>query len=328
MVSMTRLAFTPAIAERLRASALRVAITGASGWLGQATLEMLEQALGDDFAERVCAFGSRARTIAMRSGRKIEILPLTDLASLASNATLLLHYAFLTKEWTASLDSAEYFGRSEAIAHTLADAIAAVGAEKLLFPSSGAVYGLPTRTDRSTREDPEANPYGTQKLRDERRFSTLCGTHGVRLSIPRIFSLSGPFINKHDSYALASIINYTLSGAPVQLRARWRVVRSYIAIRDLLDTSIGWLLASREPRRIVFDTGGEAVEVGELARKVLRVLGREDLPILRPEPGPEPDDIYLGEGTQFEELARQQGVALAPLEQQISDTAAYLRGLQ
>lgn len=325
---MRRLAFSPENAERLSTSNVRVVVTGARGWLGQASLEMFEQALGDGFTDRVFAFGSNARTLAMRSGRSIDIAPLSMLGALAAAPTLLLHFAFLTKERVAGMAPDEYFRRSEEIAGTVAEAMPRIGVESMLFPSSGAVYGLPTRPDRSAREDPQENPYGTQKLRDERLFSAICEKHKVRLAIPRVFSLSGPFINKHDAYALASIIKFALAGTPVELRARRRVVRSYLAVRDLLNATIGWLWAGTEPDRNVLDTCGEIVEVGELARRALQVLGRSGVRVNRPPLGTEPDDLYVGEGAEFERLAAGQGTRLASLDEQIVDTAEYLERLQ
>jgi nucleoside-diphosphate-sugar epimerase len=322
------LAFSQKNKELLRAGELRVVVTGATGWLGQASLEMLENALGDEFAQRVYAFGSHARPLAMRSGHRIEIAPLVELGSLALAPTLLLHYAFVTKERVAGLAPGAYFRIGEKIATTVARSISRIGVEEMLFPSSGAVYGLPTRSDRSTRDDPIDNPYGTQKLRDEKRFSLVCEKHGIRLAIPRIFNVSGPLINKHDGYVLSSVINSALAGAPVELRARRRVVRGYVAVRDVLDAAIGWLLAGSEPERLMLDTGGEIAEVGELALKVLEILGRADLPVKRPPLGSDPDDVYLGNGARFERLAGDQGISLSPLDEQILDTAEYLKELQ
>lgn len=321
------LELSPITATRLRNSDTRIVVTGASGWLGQATLEMLEQALKEDFPRRICAFGSRAGTLALRSGTRLEIAPIAALGSLPYATTLLLHYAFVTKERVAGMTPDAYFQIGENIATSISAAIPAIGVTRMLFPSSGAVYGLPTRSDRSVLDDPEANPYGTQKLRDEARFMDVCNQYRIRLAIPRIFNLSGPFINKHGDYALASVLNSALSGTPIELRARRRVVRSYISIRDVLDAMIGWLVESNQSEQLVLDTGGEIAEVGDLAHKVLDILGRTDLPVRRPPLDSDPDDIYLGDGAKFEQLAAVQDISLSTLDAQIADTAAYMKDL-
>jgi nucleoside-diphosphate-sugar epimerase len=148
------------------------------------------------------------------------------------------------------------------------------------------------------------------------------------LVVPRIFNVGGPLINKHDSYVLSSVINAALSGAPIELHARRKVVRGYVALRDVLEVLFGWLLSSTMPEQLVLDTGGQLVEAEELAKRVLNVLHRPDLPIHRPPLGSEPDDVYFGDGAEFERLAGLQGVALSPLDDQIAETAAYLKQTQ
>lgn len=320
----SRIAFSATVAELLRRSGLRVAITGAGGWLGQATLECLENALGAEFPMRVHAFGSYARTMNTRSGCTLEIKPLGDLRTLRRKPTLLLHYAFLTKDKVAETSLENYYAESRRITDLVVDAIPRIGATKVLFPSSGAVYGLPTNPDRMPRPDPKLNPYGTQKFEDESRFAQVCAADKTRLAIPRIFSLSGPFINKHDAYVLAAIINAALESRPVQLRVRKRVYRTYQGIRDLLDVAVAWLVSSDIRNRSVFDTGGEPIEVGDLARRVLAALRRTDLIITRPDPDGSSDDRYCGDEAAFSQFSQSVGIIPAKLDQQILETAAYL----
>lgn len=320
----SRLALGPGCAARLQASQMRVVVTGAGGWLGRASLEMLEGALGASFDERVHAFGSTSRTLLTRSGREVKIASLQNLRRLSSRPTLLLHFAFVTKDRVADASASDYFRQSEAISAEVIAALPAIGTRRMLFPSSGAVYGQPMRADRTTLEEPSSNPYGTQKLRDERLFSEFCGNLGVRLAIPRIFSLSGPFINKHDAYVLAAVINSVLDGRPIELKSRRRVLRAYIGVGDMLNVALGWLLEDDADELAVFDSGGEVVEIGELASAVLRTLGRADLAVKRPPLDGSPDDLYFGVGTKFAELARRLGVVPAALDRQILDTATYL----
>jgi UDP-glucuronate decarboxylase len=291
-------------------------------------LECLEQALADDFGARVLAFGSHARRELTRAGRPIDIKPLSALRAMPRVRTMLLHYAFLTKDRLANLAGDEYFKQSEQLAESVLDAIGRIGVVKMAFPSSGAVYGLPTRPDRSTLHDPEQNPYGTQKLLEEDRFRQVCAEHHTRLIVPRIFSLSGPFINKPAAYALASIINSALENRDIQIRARKRVIRSYIAVRDLVELLVGWLLQSDVDEEITFDTGGEPVEIGELAARVLTALGKTGLSVQRPDSDGSPDDYYCGDEGQFQAVVA--GLQLDPacLQQQIRDTAGYLKTLR
>lgn len=323
-MALGRLSLAPRAAARLRDSGERVVVTGASGWMGRATLEMLEGALGGDFDAQVHAFASRPRQLTMRSGREIALRAIGALRELRPAPTMLLHYAFLTKDRLGDTSTAAYYEAAEALSAQVLHALEHLDVRRMLFPSSGAVYGLPMRPDRSLVEEPERNPYGTQKLREERRFAQACATRRVRLAVPRVFSVSGPFINKHEAYALASVILAVLAGHTVELRAKRRVLRSYVPIEELLNVCLGWLLADDAAEHVVFDSGGVVVEIEDLARTALRALRREDLTVVRPAPDGSPDDHYYGNSFNYDTLAAQLGVPAAPLERQIADTAAYL----
>lgn len=324
MASYRRLEFSARTADQLRDSALRVVVTGASGWLGQASLEMLESALGDDVHARVFAFGSRARPLPLRSKREIAVEPLECLPNLEAAPTLLLHYAFLGRERTVDLDPEEYAQRIACMRKIVSDALRAIHVTHLVLSSSGAVYGLPTRADRSLVTDPVQNPYGTQKMIDEDHFRGLCSGLGIRIAIPRIFNISGPYINKRQSYALSSVISAALSGGPIVLRAHGRVIRTYTSVRDLIDISVGWLLREARADATVYDTAGEPVEIGQLAELVIGIADRVGIRVCRPALMHEPDDVYVGDGGVFESMADQQGVALSDLRTQIAETMEYL----
>ena len=313
-------------ALRLRESGLRVAVTGASGWLGQATLEMLESVfLGCEFEEQVVAFGSWARSLVLRSGREVTLTAFDDLPELPRAPTLLFHYAFLTKDKTFELAPTEYQRRVTSIRRIVSDALPRIGVTHLLLPSSGAVYGLPTSSDRSLCADPVLNPYGTQKIEDERHYLHLCRELGVRVAIPRVFNLAGPYINKHGAYALSSIVNAALAEGSIMLRASKRVIRDYTSICDLVNVSVGWLLREIEVGETIFDTGiGEPVEISELASRILKVMGCTGFRIERPVLSAGPDDRYLGDYRPFIFLAAELGVTLSDLNSQIRDTVEYL----
>jgi len=309
------------VARRVRECGYRFLVTGARGWLGRASLDLLESALGPDLTSRVVAFGSSSGTLRTRGGSEIPVLEFAAAKALARQRTLLLHYAYLTKDRLAGLPVEIYRQRNAEIRDTVKGWVGLVGVVGMFLPSSGAVYAaLGTAEDRDGRAD-----YGRDKLEDEREFASACREQGARLLIARIFSLSGPHINKHSSYVLAAIILSILRGEPVALRAQRPVFRSFVAAADLVCVALAWLLSENRPEQLTIDAASdEIIEIGELARRAVAAIGRQGTAIKRPEIDPRDPDRYVGDASQLAGLASRLGVQLSSMDQQISDTAAYL----
>jgi UDP-glucuronate decarboxylase len=323
---VTLLRLPAPLAEALRKSDLRILVTGAGGWIGSATLEMLAGALGPEaFRRHVLAFGSHARRLILRGELAIDLAPLEALAGIADGPALLLHYAFLGREKTSAMPLADYRVANARISEIVERTVARLRPRGMVLASSGAVYG----PNRTLDDDFERNPYGVLKRQDELRFAEACHATGTRLVIPRVFNIAGPYINKLDSYALASFLVDALAGRPIAIRADRRIERSYVHVGDVIALCLAPLLEdeSASPAPLTFDTAGErAVEVGELAEQVVEVLGRRDLPIRRPALDPaKPADRYVGDGMAMRALALRHAIAPLDLAAQIRDTAAYLR---
>jgi nucleoside-diphosphate-sugar epimerase len=303
------------IAEALRRSPHRIVVTGASGWLGQATLDLLQDALGDQFHERVSCFGSTNRSLRLPDGATIEQHPLDELAALPHAPSLLLHYAFLTKDRAEQMVDEAYRAANHAISKTVIDALDAVGVDAAFVASSGAA---------AFAEDPDASTsmrlYGSLKRDEEEAFARWAQRHGASLAIARIHNLSGPHINKLESYALASFIVDALAGGQITVRAAHDVIRGYVSIRELISLAFA-LLLDDEPAVTRFDSGGDAVELGALAECVAAQF--DHCPINRPARTPG-EDRYLGDGAVYRMLLQRHGIECVPLEQQVSETAAWL----
>jgi nucleoside-diphosphate-sugar epimerase len=283
-----------------------VIITGAGGWLGQAALEMCGDA-------EVIAYGSRARSLALRSGRRIEVQPLQQIATLSLSGALVLHCAFLTREHASLQPLAHYIAANREISALVQGFLQRNGAAGLFVPSSGAAYAGTSM---------EENPYGALKCEDEEIFARLGQQLGFPTAITRVFNLAGPFINKLDSYALACIISDILKGGPITLRAAHPVWRGYAHVEDVLNIALGCLQLGNSPP--VFDTGGEAIEIGALAMRAARLLHAQ-VEIQRPDWHAGNPNIYLGDNAAYAVQAGRAGVKLHSLDAQILDTAEYIR---
>jgi nucleoside-diphosphate-sugar epimerase len=301
---MTLLAFPAPLGEKFRGAP--VVITGAGGWIGQAAIEMFGSA-----GAKIFAFGATPRNMSLRNGGTLEVQALAALPALDIAKTYIFHCAFLTREHASLLPLENYIARNREISHLVAGFIKKNGARGVFLPSSGAVY-------RSS--DLSANPYGVLKTEDERIFTELCESAKIPSAIIRVFNLAGPFINKFYSYALASVIVDFLAGRDVTLRAAHPVWRAYAHVGDVL--SIAASLLVDQMRTGIFDTGGEAIEIGDLAR---RVAGPEQK-IIRPDWQAGIPDRYLGDAAIFTQIATASGITLRTTNQQIADTIDFMRG--
>ena len=306
---------------RVRECGLEFVVVGGSGWIGRASLDLLHRALGPDgFARRVHVLGSASRTIAVRPGLSVPCRALSGWRELAVGPACLIHNGFLTRDKVAGMDLVDYVARNRAISSAVVSLGRSLDIRAVVLPSSGAVYAIDGSLDR----DLDANPYGVLKVEDEATFVALAGDKGAALAMPRIFGLSGEFINKPELFALAAILDAIRLREPVRLRARHPVFRSYVDIGDLLMLCLCIALGPT-PTVEIFDTAGETqIEIGDLARLAARTLGWPDHPVARDYDPALPPDRYLGDPRRIRDLFAEYGLVPLPLPEQIRRTAAYL----
>ena len=305
-------------ATRLWEGQWRVVVVGAGGWLGLATLELLHGLFGKDFPTRVRCFGSDARTLALRAGVAVEQQPLSLLADLTPRPTLVLHLAFLTQEKAKAMPEADYVAANRTISGSVLEALDGIGAEGVFLPSSGAVY-------RVDRPDAAASMrlYGRLKLEDEVAIADWCQRRRRRAVIARVFNLSGPYINKQSSYALACFIADALAGRPIEIRATRPVLRSYVAISELMSVVFG-ALTDGEAGPVLFDTAGDDVyEMSDIAAVVEETLGHgrgvRRPPLTELEP-----DRYTGDGAVYRRLRADLGIEPVAFTLQVDETSRFM----
>lgn len=319
----------PAVAQALREDGRRIVITGAGGWLGLATLNLLGQALGEDVAKRVCAFGSAARVLRLDDGTPIMQRPLADMAWLPPAPSLVLHTAFLTKDRAQAMDEAQYRAANAAIARQVLAALDPIGAQGVFLASSGAA-GVVADPVRGLAASPAVQLYGAMKLEDEARFAQWGKSRSAQggkasgrvVVIGRLYALLGPQMNKPQAYAAASFMQDALAGRVIAVRSPRQVVRAYVAIREVMSLVFAQLLGGVSAR---FDSGGVPMELAQVAQAVADLV-----PGARVERAPitqSPPDIYHGDGGAYAALLARHAIAPVPLAQALAETLDYWRAL-
>jgi nucleoside-diphosphate-sugar epimerase len=288
---------------------LRVAVTGATGWLGRAACEVLARAPAGEIA----AFASQARTLALDGGTTLEVRPLAELHQTPHD--VLLHYAYVTREHVAAVGLDAYIATNTAITAAVCDAVAVQRPRAILHASSGAAA--------SAGHDLAADPYGVLKRLDEHTLRDAARDAGARCVTLRVYNVAGPWIVK-SGFAIRDLIEQVASGGTVRIHAGHRVLRSYVDVEDLAELAVALTVADGIDDDLRLDTAGEVVEVGDLARRICAVLGRPDARIERGLPLEEPADDYTGNGARLHELAAALAITLRGLDAQIRRTGDYL----
>ena len=295
-----------------------VAVTGATGWLGAATLDLLYAAFAEEAAEHVVGYASSAREVVIADGRVAKVRPLAEIAYQIPSPTTLLHFAYLTRDKVGVLGVDSYTGQNLAISATVLDAIAQHGPRHVVVASSGAVYSASGGVVSDLRTD----PYGTLKHIDELAFRAATRDVGGVCVIPRVFSVAGARMIKPELYALGSMIQMAVAGGPIDVLARGPVFRSYCGVDEVVVLAL-W--AAYAGRGVVFDSGGSVVEMAELARLVAHEHGLGDRAVRRDWDPAAAESRYVGDGRMMAELAAAAGLSLRPLPALVRETAAWLK---
>lgn len=310
------------LAQRLVAGDAELAVTGASGWFGRATLALLHDALGERaFAARVRAFASAARPLRVRQGLDVPLLALDDLATAVGPGAIVLHYAYVTRERIAERGHDAYVAENLQITLRVLELVETHPPAALVYLSSGAVYGRGSALET----DLAANPYGALKHLDELSLRAAAEAAGARAVVARVFAVAGPYLQKVDVFALSDLVRQGLAGGPLRVRARGDVRRSYAAVGDVVAVALAEALRDAPEPGPTFDAAGpEVVEMGELAERVRATLRLGDVRIERERDPGAPADDYFGDARAFEDLAHGHGIDLLTLDEQIELTARDL----
>lgn len=253
----------------------RIIITGASGWLGKCALNYLSNKNTNSSIDSILCFGSKKSEIKLLNGFKINQFPIEEILNLDKKPTILLHFAFLTKDRVQNLSLNDYFYENNKIDNHVLSSLSKIGIETIVLSSSGAIYSNSLNMDK-------INPYGYLKIKQEEAYIGWANKNSKKLIIPRIFNLSGMYINKLNHYAIASMIIDAKNKKEINIKSRKLVYRSYSAVENLIELLFCQVFDKNQLGIICYDvSGNEVIELASLAERILNVLNISGVPITR-----------------------------------------------
>jgi UDP-glucose 4-epimerase len=164
------------------------------------------------------------------------------------------------------------------------------GVRKIIFASSGATYGSPTRMplDEDTPQAPES-PYGITKMAAEHYLRYYQSVYGLEYTAFRYGNVYGPRQDPNGEAGVIAIFTQRLlSGQPIRIDWDGEQAKDYVFVKDVARAHE---VALRQGVSGVYCLGtGVSTSVNELRQRLVRLVGRET-PITR---APKrPGDVHL-----------------------------------
>lgn len=264
----------------------RFLVTGGAGFLGSA------------LANRLAAAGHRVYALDdLSNGDPTRLDPRVDftlgdidnvplLWSLLQNVDCAYHLAARVSVPQSILYPREYARVNVGGTVSLMEAMRDTGVGRVIFTSSGAVYGRqprqPVREDDLPHPD---SPYAVSKWSAQQYVRTIGELWGLETVALRIFNAYGPGQSLPVSHApvVPRFLKEALAGGSLVVFGDGRQTRDYIYVDDVIDALIGAATTTGLGHAVINIGNGRETSVNELIAQIERATGRHANVIHNPE---------------------------------------------
>jgi nucleoside-diphosphate-sugar epimerase len=235
-----------------------VLVTGAAGWFGRTAIAMTKEV-----GLELLATGSKDQQIEI--GGIDQLVQTQSLEIIFSfEPTVVIDTAFVTRERLPVLGYKTYVETNQKIIDQSLAIASLPSVRKYIGFSSGATMHLGGHVSFSIEE----NPYAAQKRIYESKISEIATDLQSDISVARVWSVTGSYCTKPQAFAFTDLISQAKLGL-IELKAKHLVYRRYCALEDVLAIA---MLPTAPGSNPIFNTGGDLIEIGELAKIVVDLV--------------------------------------------------------
>lgn len=256
---------------------MRFLVTGGAGFLGSALANHLAQAGHDVLVLDDLSNGDTARlhTAVQFTQGDVDDIPL--LWSLLHGVDCVYHLAARVSVAQSILYPRDYSRVNVGGTVSLMEAMRDTGVRRVVFASSGAVYGFqPEQPVHESNLPHPDSPYAVSKWAAEKYIGTIGELWGIETVSLRIFNAYGPHQSLPLSHApvVPRFLRQALTGGSLVVFGGGRQTRDFVYVSDVVAALAAAATAKEINRKVLNIGSGEEVSIGELAEKVRRVSGR------------------------------------------------------
>jgi UDP-glucose 4-epimerase len=257
---------------------MQVLVTGGAGFLGSALARRLV-ALGhgvrviDDLSA-----GDPARLPESASFSRGDVNDLPRLWTLLQGVECVYHLAARVSVPESVRYPREYNAVNVGGTVSVLEAVRDVGVRRLVFISSGAIYGDQDRQPASEDALPDPlSPYAVSKLAAERYVRTLGRLWGVETVCLRVFNAYGPGQQLPATHppVIPHFIAQTLGGGSLVIHGNGAQTRDFVYVEDVVNAMAAAATAPNINQSVINVGSGTETSINDLIRLISKVTGRD-----------------------------------------------------
>lgn len=261
---------------------MKFLITGGAGFLGSALANTLVEhghvvrVLDDESA------GDRTRLHASVHFTRGDVNDVPKLWSLLQGVDCVYHLAARVSVSESVLYPRDYNATNVGGTVSLIQAARDSGVRRLVFTSSGAIYGEQNSEAVNELATPNpASPYAVSKLAAEHYVNTIGALWGIDTVILRVFNAYGPGQSLRPSHppVVPALLRQALGGGSIIVHGDGRQKRDFVYVDDVVSALIATATASNVNRLTINIGSGVPTSINELVATVGRALGKELTPL-------------------------------------------------
>ncbi len=256
---------------------MRVLITGGAGFLGAALAHRLVQGghrvqVLDDLSA-----GDPARLPKQVHLTRGDVRDVPRLWTLLRDVDCVFHLAARVFVAESVLYPREYNDVNVGGTVSVMEAMRDAGVRRVVFTSSGAVYGNQAHQPVHEELEPDPDsPYAVSKLAAEHYVRTIGRLWGIETVILRVFNAYGPgqYAPVYRAPVIPALVKQALSGGSLVIWGDGAQTRDFVYVDDVVDALLAAATAASVDRAIINVGSGQEISINELAQRIGQVTGR------------------------------------------------------
>ena len=159
---------------------------------------------------------------------------------------------------------------------SLMEAMRDVGVRRVVFISSGTVYGDQTKQPLNENDQPYPHsPYAVSKLAAEYYVRTIGDLWGIETVSLRVFNAYGPGQHLPPSHppVIPNFLRQAIRGGTLVMHGDGSQTRDYVFVDDVVNTMIAAATAPSIDNLIINIGSGRETSINELVQLVMEVTG-------------------------------------------------------